>query len=91
MAEEGKGREGEGPALPKYFALEPPLVLRPSASIGLVVLVLSCSMVIRHLPRPNLRLSLVPNDSSPIGRLRADVTRLHPIVDANMRITYQSW
>jgi len=48
-------------------------------------------MVIKHLPRPNLRLSLVPNNTSPIGRLRADVTQLHPIVDADMRISYQSW
>jgi len=48
-------------------------------------------MVIKHLPRPNLRLSLVPNNVSPIGRLRADVTQLYPIVDANMRITYRTW
>jgi len=48
-------------------------------------------MVIRELPRPQLRLSLMPNNSSPIGRLRADVTQLHPVVDANMKIAYQTW
>lgn len=59
-------------------------------TVGSTTVVLS-GMVIKELPRPHLEITLLPQPPSLVGRLRVEVSDLHPVVDANMTVTYKSW